>query len=407
MSNPALKIEFEDSTSSANIAKVYLKSRRCGPALGRHPWVFSDVIEKIDGEPEDGDEVKVFGEGKFIGTGFYNSKSHIRVRLYAWEDRSLDETFFAEKILAATDLRKELNLMNADSAYRLIFSEGDALSGLVADKIGDYLVLQITSLALYQRRAMIAKILENRIRPKGIFLKAEKNISTSEGLIVEDEILFGEVPETPVEILENGIRFEVSLRLGQKTGFYCDQRENRKAAAAFVKNKKVLDLYTYTGAFALHFAKAGASEVIGVDSSRGAIEQAKKNAQLNKFKNVDFQVSDAFEWLKENSNEKFDLIVLDPPRFAPSRGAKEKALRTYFKINEEAMKAVSPGGYLVTCSCSGQISREDFAFMIAGVARRAKRSVQVLEQRGQAADHPVMTACPETDYLKAFICRVL
>ncbi|MBN8553910.1 MAG: class I SAM-dependent rRNA methyltransferase [Deltaproteobacteria bacterium] len=388
-------------------AKIYLKSRHCGPALGRHPWVFSDVIEKIDGEPKDGDEVKVFGEGKFIATGFFNSKSQIRIRLLAWEDRSLDESFFAEKIKAAYELRKQIGLVKADAAYRFIYSEGDGLSGLVADRFGDYLVLQITSLALYERRHMIAKILEKIAEPKGIFLKAEKNISTAEGLSSEDEILFGKVPEAAVEVAENDIRFEVNFLHGQKTGFYCDQRDNRKAAAALVKGKKVLDLYSYTGAFAMNFAKAGAKEIIAVDSSKGAIEQAQKNAKLNGISNIDFQVNDAFDWLKENADKKFDLIVLDPPRFAPSRGAKEKALRTYFKINEEALKAISPGGYLVTCSCSGQISREDFAFMLAGVARRSKRFVQVLEQRGQAADHPVLTACPETDYLKTFICRVL
>jgi 23S rRNA (cytosine1962-C5)-methyltransferase len=391
----------------SNFPQIYLKSRHCGPALGRHPWVFSDVIEKVEGSPKDGDEVQVFGEGKFIAKGFFNSKSQIRVRLYSWEDRPLDENFFAEKIKTAIELRRELGLMKDKSAYRVLFSEGDGLSGITADRYADFLVLQITSLALYQRRQMFAKILMGLTEPTAIFLKAEKNISTAEGLTIEDEALFGKLPEAPIEILENGVRFEVDLRAGQKTGFYCDQRDNRNAAAAFAKNRRVLDLCTYTGSFALELAKAGAKEVVGVDSSGGAIEQAKRNAELNKLKNVRFEKEDVFDWLKANPAEKFDLVVLDPPRFAPSRGAKEKALRTYFKLNEEALKAVASGGIFVTCSCSGQISREDFASMIAGVARRAKRSVQVLEQRGQAADHPVLTSCPETDYLKCFICKVI
>jgi 23S rRNA (cytosine1962-C5)-methyltransferase len=385
-----------------------IKKGRAGPSFGRHPWLFSNAIEKVGGVVEAGSEVEVLGDrGDFLGYGILNPKSDIRVRIYSWDKaKPLTKDFWFDRIKSAVELRTQvLKVQDSASVARLIFSEGDGLSGLVVDRFADYLVLQITSLAMFQRKNVVVEALQEFCRPKGIFFRAEKNILKAEGVEAEDEILFGDIPSSPIEVLENGIRFAVDLRMGQKTGFYADQRENRLLARSFAKNRRALDLFCYTGGFGLNLSVAGAKEVVCVDSSETAISTAKANADLNSAKNIHFECADALEFLSQQK-QNFDLIVLDPPRFAPSRGSREKALRTYFKTNLEALRILSRGGIFVSFSCSHQIGRQDFNSMLSSVFRKAGRSARILYQGSQGPDHPISASCPETEYLKAVFCWV-
>lgn len=386
-------------------AVLELKSRRCGPAIGRHPWVFNQAIHSIQGEPKDGEIVDVRGEGRFLAYGIFNSKSEIRARLYSWDEKEeLTSEFFENRIQDAIQLRKELGLLAEDSACRLIFSEGDRLSGLIVDYFAGHLVCQINSRAFFERKDLITEVLVKALNPKSIYLKRDSHISKLEGIDFEDAVIYGNLEES-VTIKEDGLEFEVDLRKGQKTGFFTDQALNRKAVAAFAHGGRALDLCCYTGGFAMHLAKSGA-QVTAVDSSAEAVARAKKNAERNKL-DIQFAEEDIFDWMKSYEGEKFDLVVLDPPRLAPSRSSKPRALKTYFRMNEEALRLVKPGGYFVSCSCSGQISREEFFSVLASVARRSKRSIQILFQWGQSPDHPVISSCPETMYLKTFVCKVV
>lgn len=390
------------------VQQIRLLKGRSGPTFGRHPWVFSNALGRPDLPVADGTSVEVLSDrDEFLGYGIYNSKSDIRVRIYSWnQEREIDKKLWFEKIERAIQLRKKvLKLQESTTACRLIFSEGDEISGLVVDQFGDYLVVQITSLAVFKWKAEILEALVEFTQAKGIYLRAEKNILKAEGVAAEDEIIFGSIPDEPIEICENGIFYRIDLKQGQKTGFYADQRENRKHLTTLASGRRVLDLCTYTGSFALHLSKAGASEVVGVDSSGWAIEIAKENAKRNACENISFVESDIFDFCSSEQSQ-FDLIVLDPPRFAPSRGAREKALRSYFKINSEALRLLRPGGIFVSFSCSHQIGRSDFNSTLASVFRRAGRDAQILYQGGQPGDHPILTACPETQYLKSLVCLV-
>lgn len=390
---------------------IYLKPGRARPFFGRHPWVFSGAIARIAGEPADGEEVGVYShEGSFIAWGLFNARSQIRVRLYSWEpERRLDDAFWRERLAAAIRLRHEvLGLGDPEGACRLVFSEGDGLSGLVVDRYARWLAVQFTSLAMAQRRDLIVDELVRQLEPRGIYLRTERGIGAEEGLALADAPLWGEVPEAPVTIVEDGLAFEVDVRTGQKTGFYLDQRENRRAAARYAAGRRALDLCCYTGAFTLALARGGATEVLGVDVSETALEAARRNAARNEVTNARFEAGDAFQTLERlgAEGERFAIVVLDPPRFARSRRGLEQALRGYGALNELAVRVLAPDGILVTCSCSGRVSREAFAGVLAGVAERTGRPIQFLEQRGQAPDHPVSASCPETGYLKCFVCRV-
>lgn len=424
-------------------ARVILKPRKALPFYGRHPWVLAGAVERVEpltlaGEhlaDVDGQVVDLCNErGKFIARGFYNAKSRIRVRLFSWnESETLDAEFFRRRLRAAIATRRQLGYEPAregeapadppsadhrsrsESATRLVFSEADGLSGLVLDRYGDYLVLQPTSLAMHQRAQMLVELLQQELQPRGVILRGDKQTAQLEGIELASDRHWGELPAAPIVIRENGLAFEVDLREGQKTGFYLDQRENRVAAARYLRGKRVLDLFCYTGGFALNAAKLGAAEVTGVDGSKRAIAQAQRNAELNALP-VKFEVGDGFQTLDrlaedaqpsaQNTAQQFDAIVLDPPKFAKSRSAVNAALQAYHRINKTAVALLPPGGILVTCSCSGTVSPEDFRLMLSGVAQKSGRDIQILEQRGAAADHPVAATCLETEYLKCFICRV-
>lgn len=392
-------------------AQVIIKPRKAGPFFGRHPWMLDTAIHRVEGEPADGDVVDVLSDkGKFIARGVYNNHSRIRVRLYSWTATPLDEAFWRARLSAAIQLRRELGLVAPDGAARLVFSEADFLSGLIVDRYRDYLAVQVTALAMAVRLERLADWLAEMMSPRGIVLRTERGISQAEGLALADGPLRGEPPAGPVFIHEHGIRFGVDLTTGQKTGFYLDQRDNHRAAAAYLRGRRVLDLFCYTGGFSLAAVLlGGAREVLGIDGSAKAIAIAEANAELNGVAQARFEAADCFAALDRLAAEaeRFDAVILDPPKFARSRGAVTEALRAYHRINRLAVGLLAPGGILVTCSCSGHVSREDFLYMLVGVAQQTKRDLQVLEIRGAAADHPVSTTCLETEYLKCFICRVL
>jgi 23S rRNA (cytosine1962-C5)-methyltransferase len=389
---------------------VILKPNRSAPFRNRHPWLFSGAIEQIKGNPNPGDWVKVCDDrNAFIAYGLYNPNSQIRVRLYAFEEKKMPSAgFFADKISNAMALRYGALGYRADaeSACRLINSEGDGISGLTVDRYGNYLCVQFTSLALYCHKDAILGALSEIPQILGIFLRTEADILAEEGLELQDGIVAGKGPSEPVIISENGVRFEVNLATGQKTGFYLDQRSNRTILENYAAGRSVLDLCTYTGGFALHAAKAGAREVTAVDVSANALELAGRNAALNGFDEIKFVKSDMFKYLDRCLSEqvKYDIIILDPPKMTRSKGAVQSALKGYLQLNATAMQCLNPHGLLFTCSCSGRISRDDFVLALHRAALSAGKSLRILETRGADTDHPVLSACPESEYLKCIIC---
>jgi 23S rRNA (cytosine1962-C5)-methyltransferase len=393
------------------VPKVLLKAKRAQPFFGRHPWVFAGAIERTEGDPADGAEVDLVSHGgNFVARGLYNAQSKINVRLYCWEEgRALDRAFFHERLSRALHLRHEvLKLNGPDAGYRVCFSEADYLSGLIVDRYGDWLSVQFTALGLAARRNEIAEVLRELLNPNGIYLRTEKGIGKLEGAELHDGLLWGELPPADLSIAENGMRFLVNLAEGQKTGYYLDQRDNRAAVAKLCAGKRVLDAFTYTGGFGLYAAKGGAAEVLSLDASEPALEIGRKNAALNGLSNITFEKADVFGHMGELvvAGRTFDVVVLDPPKFARNRAAVPDALKGYRRLHQLALKLLARDGILVSCCCTGLIAMTDLEELIAQVAVESKRDLQLLERRGASADHPVSVTCRETGYLKCVISRV-
>jgi len=388
--------------------RVVLRKGRARPLEGRHPWLFSGAIHRVDGQVQDGDEVLVVdSEGKPLARGLFNSKSQIQVRLYGWNpELPLDERFWGERLESALSTRRRIPGLDPGAPARLVFSEGDGLSGLTVDRYAGWLVVQVTSLALHRRLPLFLDLLEAAERPHGILLRTEKGIGEEEGLELRDQLLRGVAPEGPVVISEDPISFGADLRTGQKTGFYLDQRENRKRVAEWGSGRRVADVCCFTGGFGLHLAHTGARSVVGVDVSQPTLDLAAANARRNGLEDrFRWVKSDAFRWMEEEAKEghRYDLVVLDPPRFARSRSGVAGALQGYARLNALALAILDPGGILVTCSCTGRVGRETFQQVLAGVSERTGRRLRLLESRGQPADHPIDPSCPETAYLKCLI----
>jgi len=393
-------------------ATVILKPRRARPFFGRHPWVLESAVDRVDGGPADGDVVDLLThDGTFVARGLWNSQSKLRIRLYAFEaTTALDDALWRNRLEAAVALRRALGLTEPSGGCRLINSEGDDLSGLIVDRYGEYLAVQVTALAMQPRLEAICDALESLVAPRGILLRgAERGLAKLEGLHLPDRLLRGTAPNGPVFVEEHGLKFGIDLAEGQKTGFYLDQRDNRQAAARYARGRRVLDMFCYSGGFALACAVSGrAASVLAVDTSAKATALVEANAALNGAATIAVETADAFEKLDAlaAAGERFGMVVLDPPKFARSRAALDDALRAYHRINRVACDLLEPGGILVTCSCSGSVMRDDFLQMLAGVAQRAGRTLQLLEVRGAAADHPVSASCLEGEYLKCVIARV-
>jgi len=393
------------------LPQVILKPRKARPFYGRHPWVLYSAVDRVKGSPADGDVVDLMSDkGKFIARGAFNGRSRIRVRLYTWRaEETLDEAFWRRRVESAVRLRAALGYDDPQGAARLVFSEGDGLSGLIVDRYAGYLVVQVTALAMAVRLPQIVAVLADLVRPQGIMVRTDQAVSRAEGLELPHGCPWGSAPQGPVIIAGGGLRYQVDLSDGQKTGFYLDQRENRGAAAGYFRGRRVLDAFCYTGGFGLAAsALGGARDVLGIDSSHKAIEMARANAELNGLANVRFDAADSFEALaaRRTAGERFGGVVLDPPKFAGSRRTVQEALRAYHWLNRLGVELLEPGGILVTCSCSGHVSRDDFVSMLLGVAQQTGRDLQILQHRGASPDHPVMVTCPESEYLKCVICRV-
>lgn len=399
---------------SSDLPLVRLKPRKALPFFCHHPWVYESAIQHVSKSARVGDEVIVQAEdGQFIARGLFNPNSKIRIRLYDWEENGeLNAEVWRSRIQAAIALRRKLY---ADSetwkACRLIYSESDQLSGVTVDRVDDWLVVQWTSAALLRFKDEIIQILIDELSPKGIWLRTEKGIRDLEALSLEDGLLWGESPPRPLFIRENGLQFGVDLIEGQKTGFYFDQRENRAAIRPLAAGARVLDVCTYSGSFALNAAShPDCRHVLAIDSSESALEMARLNAELNGLSSkVTFRKADASEGMQEliQTGDRFDLMILDPPKLVRSRGGVNRAMKAYLRMNSLALQLLNPNGCLLTCSCSGLLERSDFERIIAQASLDVGRPVQFLQQRGQASDHPVLTSCPETAYLKASLCRVV
>lgn len=400
----------ETSTDPTNVA-VVLRPEKRGTFLARHPWVLDRSLLSTKAGPPDGSTVDlVTPDGRWLARGVYNGQSRIRVRLYTWRaDEALDDDFFVRRFERALALRRDLGLLDRQAAARLIFSEGDGLSGLIIDQYAEHIVVQVTALAIERRLPLVLAWLVDRLNPRSISVRVDQRVADAEKITVREQCPYGHWPTEPILIEQDGLRYRVDLGEGQKTGFYLDQRENRLRAARLCRDRRVLDVCCYSGGFALACAKlGGASEVLGIDSSQRSIERAQKQALENQTPQIRFAVGDCFQSLEElaGAGEKFGLVILDPPRFAGSRRSIPDALRAYHRLNRLAVDCLEPNGFLVTCSCSGLVTRDDFAHVISGVAQKSSREIQILEQRGAAADHPVSATCPQTDYLKCFVCRV-
>ena len=388
------------------MAIVTLRKTRETRVRGGHPWIYASEIEKVEGAFENGDIVDVQDfRGKFIGRGFYNPQSQISLRILTRNDELCDRAFFARRIQDAWDYRK---IACDPESCRLIYSESDFLPGLVVDKYADVLVLQSLSLGIDRIKDMIADLLMEIVQPRGIWERSDVPVRRLEGMEQTTGLLRGEVPDL-VEMKENGIIFGVDVKNGQKTGFFLDQKENRAAIKPYCKDARVLDCFCHNGSFSLHAASFGAKDVLGVDISEEALVVARENAARNGLTNVRFEAHNCFDLLREltDANEKFDLVILDPPAFTKNKAALQSALRGYKEINLRGLKLVRPGGFLVTCSCSQHVLTDMFQDMINQAARDAKKRIRLVEYRTQALDHPLLPQSIETKYLKTMILQVM
>jgi 23S rRNA (cytosine1962-C5)-methyltransferase len=374
--------------------------------------VFSGALDKIKGKPENGDVVKVVNANNdFLAYGYFNDQSRVAIRLLEWnENISIDEAWYTQKINTAITSRTHL-LTKDTNTYRLIFSEADFLPGLIVDKYADFLSVQILSTGIEKAKSILIQILVKTLQPKGIFDRSDATARTHEGITAENGLLWGETPSAFIAVKENGISYHINIAEGQKSGFYCDQRNNRQILATYAKDKNVLDCFSYSGGFSLNALKQGANEVTSVDSSALAIETLKQNIELNKFKSkkhiaIQSDVNKQLRVFKEEG-KKFDIVILDPPKYAPSRSALDRAARAYKDLNRLGLLLLEPGGLLATFSCSGAVDIDTFKQIIAWAALDAGKEVQVIKQFSQPEDHPVRLSFPEGEYLKGLLVRVL
>ena len=387
------------------MAKAILRKTRETRVRGGHPWIYASEIDKTEGECAPGDIIDVYScKGTMLGRALYNPRSQITLRMLTTQDEPVDEAFFRSRLTDAWEYRKRL----CDTqSCRVVYSESDFLPGLVVDKFGDVLVMQTLSLGMDMRKDMLARLLCEITGATGAYERNDVPVRRHEGLEMQTGLLLGEVPDR-VEMVENGILYQVDVKHGQKTGFFLDQKQNRAAIAPLCPGARVLDCFCHNGSFALNAAKYGAKSVLGVDISEDALDVARENAARNGL-DVAFEAHNCFDFLREQTDagEKYDLVILDPPAFTKSRQAVESALRGYKEINLRGLKLTRPGGFLVTCSCSQHVSTEAFQEMVNHAARDAKKRVRLVEYRTQALDHPILPAAPETKYLKCMILQVM
>jgi 23S rRNA (cytosine1962-C5)-methyltransferase len=395
-----------------DLKRVVLKPGREKSIVHRHPWIFSGAIARTDGSPGSGDTVEVFSSGgRWLARGAFSPRSQISVRLYSWhEDQRLDGSLLAERLRRAIALRESLGVSQTASACRLVSAESDLLPGLIIDRYGDYLVLQSLSAGAERWKDLCVASLQEILNPAGIYERSDASVREKEGLPLTTGVLAGKEPPALLEIQENGRHFLVDVMQGHKTGFYLDQRENRRKATSFCAGKEILNAFSYTGGFGVYAADSGASAVLHLDSSAEALELARRNVELNSSAAPCehlFMEANAFAALRafRAAGRTFDVIILDPPKFAESAVQLPRALNGYKDINLVAMQILRPGGTLITFSCSGLVSAAVFQQMVWEAAVDAERDAQVVERLSQAPDHPVLLTFPEGEYLKGLVIK--
>jgi 23S rRNA (cytosine1962-C5)-methyltransferase len=398
------------------VGKVTLRKGREDRVRQGHPWVFSGDVYQIPGPHADGQIVTVEDQGgRFMGLGLTNTKSNILVRLLTRQREPIDRAFFKKRLEEAVDLRLRYARLTPGplGACRLVHAEADGLPALVVDRYGAYLSIQVLSLGMAQRLPMLVDLLLEILQPhmtiKGVYERSDAPVRALEGLAQATGVLWGEAPPDGLEIEEDGARFLVDILNGQKTGFFLDQRLNRGQVRELSGGKRVLNTFSYTGGFSIAAALGGATEVVSVDISPEAIALGEKNAALNGVQDrCTWIAANAFDYLRqlEKANAKYDVVILDPPAFTKNKDSIPGAIRGYKDINLRAMRLLSPGGILVTSSCSHHISPAMFTSIVADAAADTRKRVRMLELRGPSPDHPVLPAAPETNYLKCLIAEI-
>ncbi len=407
--------------NNPSIPHAIIHPEREKPFARRHPWVFERAIDSMSGTPADGDLIDlVTSRGQFLARGYWNSHSQIRAHVLTWDaDETIDTAWWAARIARAIAAREALNIEHdagTPNAYRLISAENDALPGLIVDRYGDWLVFQALTLGIDRRKGEIAGILNDLLHPAGIFERSDIDIRHKEGLPPAVGVLLGAEPPPLVEIVENGRRFLVDVHGGHKTGFYLDQRDNRAALRDYLRadpdrgDQTVLNCFSYSGGFAVYALDGGVSRAINIDSSADALALAKRNVELNggRADDADYVEGNVFHELRRyrDVSEQFDIIVLDPPKFAQHAGQVEGACRGYKDINLLAFELIKPGGLLMTFSCSGAIDADLFQKVVFGALIDSGREAQIVARLGAGADHPIGLTFPEGSYLKGLLCRV-
>lgn len=386
--------------------KVFLKPKEDLRIAQGHPWVFSNEVDRFEGVIQSGDVAYVYGsKGQFLGKGFLNTSSKIIVRILSRiEDEMIDKAFFRKRIEKSNRLRLDMGYQNS---YRVLFGESDGIPGLIVDKYGDYLSIQILSLGIDLRKSMFIDLLAEIFKPKGILERSDASVRKKEGLELFKGVVFGHVPDK-VQIKENALLMEVDLMNGQKTGSFLDQQDNHEAIKPYVNGKRVLDCFSHIGGFGLHAAYHGAKDVTCIDISESAVASIKRNAELNHFQHVKAIKGDVFDALREYQKQdlRFDMVILDPPAFAKKNDDIKKAYQGYKDINLQALKIIETDGYLMTCSCSHYMTPALFLEMLIDASNDAKRQTQMVEFRIQGRDHPALLGSDESLYLKCVILRV-
>lgn len=390
---------------------VYLVKGREKSLRRRHPWIFSRGIQRVEGKASLGQTVDVYDhQGQWLARGAFSPNSQIRVRVWTFEQEDIDVDFFKKRLLQAQGLRDVLAARDGLTGYRLIAAESDGLPGITIDRYGDFLVCQLLSAGAEAQKDNLVEALVALYPACSIYERSDVSVRKKEGLKERTGVLHGEMPPASVVIEENGVKISVDITGGHKTGFYLDQRDSREAAVKYVNGKRVLNCFCYTGGFGLYALKGGAAEVINIDVSQPALDIAKSNAEMNGYdlSKAQFVNADVFKLLREyrDAGELFDVVIMDPPKFAESKAQLTGACRGYKDINMLAMQILKPGGTLLTYSCSGLMDNALFQKIIADAALDANRDVQFIERFEQAADHPIDTAYPEGFYLKGFACHV-
>jgi 23S rRNA (cytosine1962-C5)-methyltransferase len=390
------------------LLRIILKETRAAPVLRGHPWIFSGAIETVEGDHESVGVADVLDHQKrWLARGLYNPKSQIRVRVLTWHKEPIDQEFFSHRLAQALAPRQNY-LSATTNAYRLINGEGDFIPGLIVDRYNDFFVCQFFTSGMDVFKRDIAAALSSLVPVQGIFERSEGRVRDEEGLQPSVGVLSGEAPPDLITIEENGYKFLVDVRRGQKTGFFLDQRDHRVLLSTLARGQSVLNCFSYSGAFSVYAFAGGAKQVISLDSSVPALELAEKNLALNRFATAGSELlkADAFTYLKE-CDGSFDLVVLDPPSLAHRRSDVSAATGGYKFLNLHAFKHIKRGGLLLTFSCSQHLSIDLFQKVVFGAAVDAGRKVSLLKRLGQPIDHPMSLHHPEGEYLKGLLLRVL